>query len=92
MSQSENLSEEFGTCCCCNGSCDIDDIICITCLSQEDLSEEYGNCCFCNGPCNPMSQACGSCARDVTGYSLGWRKEKPQLYDPMDLKQLYNSL
>ena len=46
-----------------------------------DCMEEYGKCCFCNGPCNPQSQSCGSCARDVTGYALGWLKEKPELYE-----------
>ena len=33
---------------------------------------EDGVCCFCSGPCNPLSQSCGTCSRQITGWSVGW--------------------
>jgi len=45
---------------------------------QEDFN--VGKCCFCNNDCNPMSQSCGRCARQVTGYALGWNNNPPQFY------------
>lgn len=45
-------------------------------IHTQDISEinDYDqNVCFvCNFPCNPNSQTCGSCARKITGASLGW--------------------
>jgi hypothetical protein len=30
-----------------------------------------GVCCFCGFECNPLSQSCGTCARNINGYQLG---------------------
>ncbi len=41
---------------------------------SSDIEEEvHGTCCFCGYECNPCSQACGSCARSATAYTLGWK-------------------
>ena len=37
-------------------------------------------CCICGFECNPSSQSCGSCAREVSAYSLGWI-ETPKIAD-----------
>lgn len=35
-----------------------------------------GKCCICGFECNFSSQTCGSCARELTGYSLGWNQSQ----------------
>ena len=35
-----------------------------------------GKCCVCGFDCNFSSQTCGSCARELTGYSLGWNQSQ----------------
>lgn len=42
-------------------------------------SDERGTCCFCKGDCNPLSQSCGMCSRNLTGYALGWNSLPPYL-------------
>ncbi len=39
---------------------------------QENTNYEIGTCCFCGGECNAASQDCGTCARRLTGWALGW--------------------
>lgn len=53
--------------------------------------EEYGTCCFCNEYCNPLSQSCGRCSRNITGFELGWNPLNrnleylyPQIFNPID--------
>lgn len=45
-------------------------------IDHED-DPDVGTCCFCGGECNPSSQACGRCPREIGGWLLGFRKEKP---------------
>ena len=35
-----------------------------------------GKCCVCGFDCNFSSQTCGSCARELKGYSLGWNQSQ----------------
>ena len=47
----------------------------------------FGKCCFCQEQCNMLSQSCGTCARNITGYSIGINNNLPDnlkefLYEP----------
>lgn len=44
---------------------------------EDEEEEEKGVCCFCGFECNPASQSCGTCAREVSGYSIGIRRTPP---------------
>lgn len=43
--------------------------------------EFISKCCFCGFECNPCSQSCGTCSRETTEYSIGWRNEAPTYID-----------
>ena len=45
---------------------------------------KIGECCFCKGDCNPLNQSCGSCARSMTGFSIGINKL------PIHLRHVYS--
>lgn len=41
---------------------------------SRDGFEAPGICCYCGWECNPASQACGTCARDVTMFMIGMKR------------------
>jgi hypothetical protein len=41
--------------------------------------EKPGICCWCGWECNPMSQSCGTCARDVTMGMIGMKPLRKDL-------------
>jgi hypothetical protein len=43
--------------------------------------KDIGICFVCGDECNPSSQTCGMCARQLTGFSLGWNPY-PQTEQP----------
>ena len=47
---------------------------------------ETGKCTYCESECNPLSQTCGTCARLLTGYTLGWNEL------PLYLQGVYKNL
>jgi hypothetical protein len=58
-------------------------------LEETEKMEEENKCCFCGERCKIESQSCGRCAREITGYHLGWNP-KPQVLQTeknIDLKK-----
>ena len=51
--------------------------------------KDIGICFVCGDECNPSSQTCGMCARQLTGFSLGWNPY-PKTEQPEETKD--NSL
>ena len=47
--------------------------------------KDIGICFVCGDECNPSSQTCSMCARQLTGFSLGWnpypKTEQPETKD-----------
>lgn len=55
-------------------------------MSISESEEEYGSCCYCGDDCNICSQACGRCARSLTGFGIGMYNTLPD-----HLKFVYGS-
>lgn len=47
---------------------------------KEEEEEKRGICYLCQQDCNPLSQACGSCMRNMTMFGLGYFNEEIDSY------------